>query len=162
MKKMSKLKIGCLIIIICLIAVIVHNFVFNNFDSDIYLTSSKSSVDINYLGHEKNISDGTSFDFSGFNGIWSLITFDSTKGNKITIDNNSKINKGKFYVMVLDSDHNPIIIDKSNKKKLEFTTPKKGKYIIRIAGKNASGAFQMKINSSSKIAISHYDMFSAE
>ncbi|EJO5348889.1 hypothetical protein NRP93_003027 [Clostridium botulinum] len=162
MKKMSKLKIGCLIIITCLIVILAHNLVFNNFDSDTYLTSSKSSVDVEYLGHEKNISDGTSFDFSGFNGIWSLITFDSTKDNKIAIDNNSKINKGKFYVILLDSDHNPIIIDKSNKKKLEFTTPKKGKYTIRVAGKNASGTFQMKINSSSKIAISHYDIYSAE
>lgn len=159
---MNKFKVGCLAIISCIIIIIIGICIFNYVNPNKYLTSRKSSPDFEYLGNEKYVNDNTSFKFSGFNGTWSLITFDSIKDNKITINNNSKISEGEFYVVILDSDYKAIIIDKSNKKKLEFTTSKNGKYIIRVAGKNAGGIFEMKINSSNPISISHHNIYNLE
>ncbi len=94
MIKMNKFKIGCLIIII--IGICIFNYV----NPSKYLTSRKSSPDFEYLGNEKYVNDSTSFKFSGFNGTWSLIRFDSIKDNKITINNNSKINEEESYVVI--------------------------------------------------------------
>ncbi|WP_333886952.1 hypothetical protein [Clostridium sp.] len=91
---MNKFKIGCLIIII--IGICIFNYV----NPSKYLTSRKSSPDFEYLGNEKYVNDSTSFKFSGFNGTWSLIRFDSIKDNKITINNNSKINEEESYVVI--------------------------------------------------------------
>ena len=97
---------------------ILYKKYFPNIDSNNYLSSNDKS--------EK------SFDFEKFNGEWSLMQFTSNKGNKITIKDNTKISKGKFYIVILDSEYN--IIAKKNKLddkgNLNFTTLKDGKYKI--------------------------------
>ncbi len=87
--------------------------------------------------------------------------FTSSKGNKININDNTKINKGKFYIVILDSQYN--IIAKKNESNqngnINFTTPKDGKYLIRIVGAKASGKFDVSVNSDKNIDISHIDFF---
>ncbi len=75
--------------------------------------------------------------------------FKSSKGNKINIKDNTKINKGKFFIAVLDSEYNIITKkDETNQKgDINFTTPKDGKYLIRIVGLNAGGKFDISVNS---------------
>ena len=71
-----------------------------------------------------------------------------------------KISKGKFYVVVLDPNYNIITKTESNEKtNLSFTTPKDGKYIIRIVGEKAKGSFNIKISSTSNIAVNHKELF---
>ncbi len=85
--------------------------------------------------------------------------FTSSKGDKINIDDKTKITKGRFYIVVLDSDYN--IIAKKNelnqKGNIKFTTPKDGKYIIRIVGASAGGNFNIKVSSGHNIDITHKD-----
>ncbi len=87
--------------------------------------------------------------------------FTSSKGNKINIKDNTKINKGKFFIIILDSKYN--IMAKKNETNqsgdINFTTPKDGKYLIRIVGLNAGGKFDISVNSPKNIDILHKDFF---
>lgn len=140
----------------------------NNIDSinpktNSYLSSKDESERSFYIHtNDHSTNNSKSFDFEKFDGRWSLIEFSSNKNNKINIEDNTKITKGKFYIVVLDSNYN-IIAEKNElakKGNIDFTTPKDGKYLIRIVGANASGTFNIKLNSSNNIDISHKDFFS--
>lgn len=173
MKAANKLIIALILIIILIIGVgvelgvaIYKNLYFNinssNIDSNSYLTSKyDSQSSFYYKENYENTGNFENFDFKKFNGIWSLIEFTSTKNNKITIEDNTKITKGKFYLVILDSNYNIIAKkDESTEKgNINFITPKDGKYLIRIAEKDSSGTFNIKINASNTIDISRKDLF---
>lgn len=166
MKATNKSIIAWIIVIIVVAGVgiiILYKNSSSNIDSTSYLSSKNDSgksfaINENY----KITKDSESFDFTKFNGRWSLIEFNSTKNNKITIDDNTKITKGKFYIVILDSNYNIVVKknESTEKGNINFTTPKDGKYIIRIAGENANGTFNVKINASNNIDIQHKDFFS--
>lgn len=134
---------------------------FNNIDSDHYLSSNVLEKSVEEHQNDKMGKNSRSFDFKKFDGQWSLIQFTSNKSNKINIVDNTKINSGKFYIVVLDSKNN--IVAKKNELKdkgnISFTTPKDGKYAIKIAGSGASGNFDISVNASNNIDISHKDFF---
>ncbi|SUY47670.1 Uncharacterised protein [Clostridium putrefaciens] len=163
MKKRSNLIIICLIvIIIAATGTSLYKHYLPNIDSNNYLSSNdESERSFDYHGNEKSGENTKSFDFEKFNGKWSLIQFTSNKGNKININDNTKISKGNFYIVILDSEHN--IIAKKNELKdngnINFTTPKDGKYTVRIIGANASGNFNISISASNNINVSHIDLF---
>lgn len=163
MKKISRSINICLTFIIAIL--LIGSMLYKNsslyISSDSYLSSEEAKKSVYSTKNEKDTEDGKSFDFDRFTGKWSIIEFTSDKDNKITINNNTKINKGKFYVVVLDSDYNIIAKkDESNESgDISFTTPKSGKYIIRIVGKNASGNFNIKINAGNDIKVSHKNFF---
>ncbi len=102
-----------------------------------------------------------SFDFKKFDGKWSLMEFTSSKGNKININDNTKISKGKFYIIILDSKYNIIAKKEESNENgdINFTTPKDGKYFIRIVAANASGKFDISVNAANNIDISHKHFF---
>lgn len=135
---------------------------FTNIDSNNYL-SSKDESERSIFRHEndKSSKNTHSFDFKKFDGKWFLMEFTSSKGNKININDNTKINKGKYYIVILDSEYNIITKkDETNQKgDINFTTPKDGKYLIRIVGLNAGGKFDISVNSAKNIDISHKDFF---
>lgn len=168
MQRKNKLILS-LILIVILVAglgiIIYKDNPFIGFSNN-YL-SSKDDGDKSFLYHANDIisNNGESFDFGGFDGKWSLIDFISHKDNEITISDNTKISSGDFCVVVLDSDYKIIANTKSNSsnsnnKVVSFTTPKDGKYIIRIVGKKASGNFKIEVNSAKNINISHNNFWS--
>ncbi len=163
MKKRSRSINICLTFIIAIL--LIGSMLYKNsslyISSDSYLSSEETKKSVYSTKNEKDTEDGKSFDFDRFTGKWSIIEFTSDKDNKITINDNTKINKGKFYIVVLDSDYNIIAKkDESNESgDINFTTPKSGKYIIRIVGKNASGNFNIKINANNDIKVSHKGFF---
>jgi hypothetical protein len=164
MKKSNKLIILCLIVVVIVsgIGIVMYKNSSSYTTSDSYLSSrNEDERTFHYNHNEKNTKDGASFDFTGFTGKWSLMEFNSDKDNKIAINDNTKINKGKFYVVVLDSNYN--IVCKKNetedKGNINFTTPKSGKYLVRIVGKDADGNFDLKISSNNNINVSHKDFF---
>lgn len=164
MKKRSRPMSICLTFIIAIL--LIGSMVYKNssvyISSDGYLSREEESERTVYsMKDEVDTKDGKSFDFDKFTGKWSLMEFASDKDNKITINDDTKINKGKFYIVVLDSDYNIIAKkDESNGNgDINFTTPKSGKYIIRIVGKNASGNFNIKMNANNDINITHKDFF---
>ncbi len=162
MKKRTKLIISCLVFIIIAGSRSVYKNYFVNIDSNNYLsTRDESERNVYSLENDINSKNAYSFDFKKFDGKWSLMEFTSSKGNKININDNTKINKGKFYIVILDSQYN--IIAKKNESNqngnINFTTPKDGKYLIRIVGAKASGKFDVSVNSDKNIDISHIDFF---
>ncbi|WP_346915895.1 hypothetical protein [Clostridium sp.] len=163
MKKRSNLIIICLIVIIIAGAgTALYKNYFPNIDSNNYLSSSdESERSFYYHGNEKSDENNESFDFEKFNGKWSLMQFTSNKGNEININDNTKISKGKFYIVILDSEYN--IIAKKDELKdsgnINFTTPKDGKYTVRIIGADASGNFNISISANDNITVSHMDLF---
>lgn len=163
MKKRRNLIIICSALIVLAGGTSLYKNTFPNIDSNSYLSSSyESQKSFCYLGNEKNVGNTKSFDFEKFNGKWSLMQFTSNKGNKINISDNTKISKGKFYIVILDSKYN-IIAQKNELKdngNISFTTPSDGKFIIRIVGENASGNFSIALSAGNNINVSHIDFFS--
>ncbi|APF28945.1 hypothetical protein NPD7_2087 [Clostridium sporogenes] len=163
MKKRNNLIIVCLVVIIIAGSGIVYKNYFTNIDSNNYLSSKNESGKSFFYYSSSGDSDrnAESFDFKRFNGKWSLMEFTSSKGNKINIKDNTKINKGKFFIIILDSKYN--IMAKKNETNqsgdINFTTPKDGKYLIRIVGLNAGGKFDISVNSPKNIDILHKDFF---
>ncbi len=166
MKKISKSFIICLTAIIIVFGIgftLYKNSSFY-FSSNNNLSSKKDTGNsADSMRNEENTQDGKSFSFGKYTGKWSLMEVTSDKDTKITIDDNTKINKGKFYMVVLDSDYNIVAkkneLYENNNKSISFTIPKDEKYIIRIVGKKASGSFNMKISANSNIKINHKDFF---
>ncbi|MCC5438109.1 hypothetical protein [Clostridium botulinum] len=163
MKKRTKLIISCLVFIIIAGSRSVYKNYFVNIDSNNYL-SSRDESERNITSRENDdISKNThSFDFKKFDGKWSIMEIKSNKGNKINIKDNTKIAKGKLFIVVLDSECNIITKKDETKQKgdINFTTPKDGKYFIRIVGLNAGGKFDISVNATKNIDISHIDFFS--
>lgn len=163
MKKRTKLIISCLVFIIIAGSISVYKNYFVNIDSNNYL-SSRDESERNITSRENDdISKNThSFDFKKFDGKWSIMEIKSNKGNKINIKDNTKIAKGKLFIVVLDSECNIITKKDETKQKgdINFTTPKDGKYFIRIVGLNAGGKFDISVNATKNIDISHIDFFS--
>jgi len=162
MKKRSNLIFLCLIVIIIAGGITLYKNHFPNIDSNNYLSSNdESERSFDHHGNDEGGENSKRFDFKKFDGKWSLMQFTSNKGNNINIKDNTKISKGKFYIVVLDSEYN--IIAKKNELNqngnINFTTPKDGKYAIRIVGANASGNFNISVNASNNIDISHIDFF---
>lgn len=163
MNKKRKL-IVCISLIVILVCIGIKSYKNSSYyiGSNGYITSQEDGQRTFVSNTNlKRSGNSESFDFKGFSGKWSLIELNSSKNNKITIENSSKITSGKLYIAVLDSNYN--LITKKNLKEetgnLKFTTSKSGKYIIRIVGKDASGNFNIKINSSEKINVTHKDFF---
>lgn len=163
MRKRSKLIVifSAIIIVLGVGVTLYKSNSFYKFSND-YL-ASKEETESSFYSKKNEISttDSESFDFGKFTGKWSLMEFTSDKGNKITISDNTKIDKGKFYSVVLDKNYNIMakkdrLNDKGN---ITFTTPNSGKYIIRIVGQNAGGSFNLKISAGNNIDVSHKDFF---
>ena len=108
MKKKKNLIIFGLIVIIIGGGMVLYNNYFHNVDSSRYLSSINEDRNIGYNGTHKSDKNSESFDFKKFDGKWSLMQFTSNKGNKISIMDNTKISKGKFYIVILDSKYNII------------------------------------------------------
>lgn len=161
MKKRRNSIVFLLISIIIAGGTMLYRSCFNNIDSDQYLSSNVLEKNVEECQNDKMGKNSRSFDFKKFDGQWSLIQFTSNKGNEINIIDNTKINSGKFYIVVLDSKNN--IVAKKNELKdkgnISFSTPKDGKYAIKIAGKNASGNFDISVNTHNNVDISHKDFF---
>ncbi|AVP59871.1 MULTISPECIES: hypothetical protein [Clostridium] len=163
MKKRNNLIIVCLVFIIIAGSKSVYKNYFVNIDSNNYLsTRDESERNIYSLENDISSKNAYSFDFKKFDGKWSVMEIKSTKGNKINIKDNTKITKGKLFIAVLDSEYNIITKkDETNQKgDINFTTPKDGKYLIRIVGLNAGGKFDISVNSAQNIDISHKGFFS--
>lgn len=152
--------LGIFMVIIIGLGIFLNKVPAFNMFTDSYLTSrSDNETSFVYHINDKKSSNGESFDFGGFNGKWSLMEIDSDKNNHITIHSNTKINKGKFCIVALDPDYKIAgKIEVHNKEsEISFITSVKGKYLIRIAGKDAGGNFNLEVNSSSKAVISYKD-----
>ncbi|MGO5073557.1 hypothetical protein ACTQ4K_06300 [Clostridium sporogenes] len=163
MKKRTKLIISCLVFIIIVGSRSVYKNYFVNIDSNNYLsTRDESERNVYSLENDISSKNAYSFDFKKFDGKWSVMEVKSSKGNKMNIKDNTKITKGKLFIVVLDSEYNIITKkDETNQKgDINFTTPKDGKYFIRIVGLNAGGKFDISVNSAKDIDISHKGFFS--
>ncbi|WP_234122928.1 hypothetical protein [Clostridium hydrogenum] len=163
MKKTRKLILGCIIIAVA-VGVLIYKYHWSNIDSNAYLSSSargeKSFEVCDSNGQDK--ANSQKFNFKKFDGRWSLMKFTSNKGNKVNIIDNTKIEAGKFYIVVLDSKYK--IVAKKNeardKGNIKITIPKDGEYTIRIAGEKASGKFDISVNAKKNVDISHVDFWS--
>jgi len=161
-KKRRHIIVLFTIFIIFIGGVVVYKVKFPNIDSNDYLaTKDESHKSFNSKTNDKSDKNSKSFDFEKFDGKWSLMQFTSNKGNEINISDNTKISKGKFYIVVLDSEYN--IVAKKNEVNetgnIKFITQKDGKYSIRIVGANASGTFNISVSSTNNIEVSHIDFF---
>lgn len=148
------------ILAIVILGISVYRTVYVNIDSKYYLASEEEDPSVTNLPAGKETKDSREFDFGKLSGRWNIMEFKSTKGNKIKIVDNSKIAKGKLYVVVLDSNYKSLAIHKSDgKSTLNLTTPKDGKYIIRIVGQKTSGHINMKVTSPQNIHLIHRGVF---
>lgn len=133
-----------------------------NFDSKSYLTSKDcSTLSFNELKNDVRTDNNASFDFTKFDGKFTLMEFSAKMGNKIKLTDSSTLSKGSMYIVVLDSDYNEVSIHKSNgAATFEFDIPKDGSYLIRVAGKKASGSLNLHLNSDESVTLVHKTIWS--
>lgn len=161
MIKIKRSIIACFIGVIIVIGGLFYLSTHYRFDSNNYLAHGEDKVNFKNFKNEKRSKYGMKFDFDLFNGKWSLMKFDSVKGDKITINDTTNIKSGKFYIVVLDSENKIISKHEPNgKSNVEFSIPKTGQYFVRIVGKNASGNFDIKYSSSNYINVTYKDLMS--
>ncbi|EJO5348888.1 hypothetical protein NRP93_003026 [Clostridium botulinum] len=147
-------------IIVAITGIAIYKSTVPNINSIDYLTSEEETASITKTSNEERTKNSRKLDFYRFDGKWSLMEFESTKNNKIKIIDNSKITKGTLYIVVLSSKYKALATHKSNgKASLDLTTPKNGKYFIRIVGKHAKGNLNIKISSATDIHLSHKGIF---
>lgn len=162
MERKNKSIISWLAVIVIVIGIgifLSKNTFFNEFSNNYLTSKSDNETSFVYNKNNKKTNNGESFDFGGFNGKWSLIEINSNKNNEITVHSNTKITKGKFCIVALDPNYKIVgkIEAKDKESEISFITSTKGKYLIRIVGKNASGNFDVKISSTNNIDISYRD-----
>ncbi|WP_061996251.1 hypothetical protein [Clostridium sp. ATCC 25772] len=166
MKNIKKNKLTTIYVLILIIIPLVGTIIYKNTNfyvgSDRYLSCKNAGErKVRLLEDLNNTSNGINFDFKDFTGIWDFIEVTSKEDERITIDDSSKIYKGKCYTVILDSDYN--IIAKNNeldkKSTIEFDAIKNKKYFVRIVGKNANGVLDVKINGNDNVNISHRGFF---
>ena len=163
MKKLNiPKKFGPILIVLSIVLVGISMYRTNhpNINSKYYLASGEEDPSVTNLNTRKQTKDIREFDFDKFSGRWNIIEFQSTKGNKVKIIDNSNITKGKLYIVVLNSEYKALAIHKSDgKSTLNLTTHKDGKYIIRIVGQGTCGNLNMKVTSPIDIHLSHRGVF---
>ncbi|WP_331665353.1 hypothetical protein [Anaerocolumna sp.] len=135
MEKRRNLIVLFTIFIIFTGGVLVYKVKFPNIDSNVYLSNkNESHKSFNSKTNDKSDKNSKSFDFEKFDGNWSLMQFTSNKGNEININDNTKISKGKFYIVVLDSEYN--IVAKKNEVNetgnIKFITKKVGNIVLEL------------------------------
>ncbi|OAA90945.1 hypothetical protein [Clostridium ljungdahlii] len=162
MERKNKSIISCLAVITIIIGIgmfLSKNTFFNEFSNNYLTSKSDNETSFAYNKNNKKTNNGESFDFGGFNGKWSLIQIDSNKNNEITVHSNTKITKGKLCIVALDPNYKIVgkIEAKDKESEISFIISTKGKYLIRIVGKNASGNFDVRISSTNNIDISYKD-----
>lgn len=133
-----------------------------NFDSKSYLTSKDGgNVSFYELKNDVRNNNDASFDFTKFDGKFTLMEFSSKKGATIKVTDSSTLSKGNMYIVVLDSAYNEVALHKSNgNATFEFDIPKDGNYLIRVAGKKASGSFNLHLDSNESVNLIHKSIWS--
>ncbi|WP_010297348.1 hypothetical protein [Clostridium senegalense] len=166
MKNIKKNKLTIIYVLILIIIPLIGGIFYKNTNfyigSDRYLScKNPDELKVKLMDDLNDTPNGINFNFTGLSGTWDLIELSAKENNRITIDDNSKINSGKCYTVILDSDYN--IIDKNNeldkKSNIEFDAIKNEKYFVRVVGKNASGSIDIKINNIENLDVSHRDFF---
>ncbi|WP_251862520.1 hypothetical protein [Clostridium sp. Marseille-Q2269] len=160
-KNINPIRLIIFVIIIVMGISLYKNSFFYIGSNNYLSTVQDAERSVYFKRNERDSLDGKKFDFGKFTGKWSLLEFTSYKDNRIVIEDKTRISKGSLYLVVLDSDYN--IIAKRNEREenndISFTTPKSGKYIIKIVGKNLTGNFNIKIKANDNIVIKHIDFF---
>lgn len=156
-------KKGNIIILSLIIISVIAIFIYNNTSN---ISSSRclggKEEKRSFVSHtnQSYTNDSMKFDFKSFNGKWSFFELDLNEGSKIIIDDNSKIEKEKMYLVLLTSDYDIVSQKELNgEENLEFLCPKDQKYFLRIVGKRASGHFEVKINSDNQYKATYKDFF---
>lgn len=155
MNEVNKTKKLPIIILLAFIVMFLGANIYRRIDAN-RLKSKKTSIScIERIKDEKLNDNNVSFSFKKLNGVWQLLLLDSKKDDEITIINNSKIDEGKFYIGVLNSENEIIAFDKEKQDKITFVTPEEGCYLVRILAKNSSGKCDVKVDSKKGIDLNY-------
>ncbi|MCR3760881.1 hypothetical protein [Clostridium felsineum] len=149
---------GVIVIVVAVGIYLSENIIGSQFTNGYLSTKSDNKTSFVYNTNYKKTGKSESFNFGGFDGKWSLIEINAKSKDKVTLHDNTKVTKGRFCIVVLDPNYKIIgkIEEKNEESEISFKTDEKGKYIIRIVGENASGKFDIKVNSP-KGEITHKD-----
>lgn len=127
----------------------------SNVNADSYLGCKEETR--TFIDYEdiNNTNDSINLNISNFTGQWSFFDLTIKKGSSVAIKDDSNISNGKLYMVILDNNYNIVSKKQINGQgTLNFLPEEDGKYFVRIVGKNASGNFNIEIDSNKE-----YDVF---
>ncbi len=127
-----------------------YNKLFNN-NNKIALNSDSYSI-ISKTGTNKDKKTDLKFEFSGTDTIWEIETMKETK---VTIDLKSKIENGKFKLVLITPSNDVINLCNKSAKKSKSITLKPGKSKIKIVGLSAKGTLSLEIKPTNEKEILH-------
>lgn len=127
-----------------------YNKLFND-NNKIALNSDTYSI-ISKSGTNKDNKTNLNFEFSGTDTIWEI---ESMKETKVTLSFKSKIENGKYKLVLITPSNDVITLcNKSSKKNKEITL-KPGKTKIKMVGLSAKGNLNLEIKPSNNKDILH-------
>lgn len=139
-----KKNIGIILIFLCLIALAGCN---NTYQKSIYSDNSKivqSGDSYSFKTRIGNqIDNNMDVQFSVFNGMQTIWTIDIKQNSKMKINYISKIDSGKFKVVLVTPDKKIINILENSKESSDILDIPPGKNIVKIIGYNAKGNIKM-------------------
>lgn len=89
--------------------------------------------------------NGCNIEFSSFSGMETIWSIEALKEDKITINFNSKVNKGDFKLVLITTDNEVINILENTQEGNSEVTIKEGKSRIKFVGKATSGSCEISI-----------------
>ncbi|MTI71636.1 MAG: hypothetical protein FH751_15420 [Firmicutes bacterium] len=135
---------------------------YKNYHKQIYNDTSEIIKQDDIYTYKDRVGETTkreaNIEYGTFNGMETIWKFKSEGKGSITIDFNSKLNKGKFKCLLINPKNKVKNIFKQseegliNKSNLKINL-EKGTYRLKVVGKGAGGEVTLKIKDSENVII---------
>lgn len=127
-----------------------------------------------YNDHDKIVQEGDRFTFrnrtdlersnnkidvkySGFSGAETIWIIESKEDSQITFSCNSTVGRGYFKTVLIHPDKRITTLIIGNQQGDRTTTLIKGKYVVKMVGRNAEGQVNISVSGNAKISKETFD-----
>lgn len=156
----NRRKMTLIVVIIFAICVGGYEYQKNfNVKSDLYLSSKSENKRFESktgLMEKQSIN----FKYDKFDGRWSFYRVTPSEDCSVTVEYDSKLNRGEVYFVVLTSDYD--IIDKrlaDGNGEIVFNAEKGKEYLIRMAGRDGAGYVDVDVSFDKQCDLEYLDLF---
>lgn len=114
------------------------------FDDNLELIKEGDSF--SYLRRDAKIySNRAIVSFDDFNGAETVISINTSKGEEIKLKYEAEIKRGEFKIIIVSPLYELASIAEINKSGTYSLMAEKGKYKVKIAGRNAAGEVEIEL-----------------
>lgn len=134
----------------------------NIYNDNDKILQERDSFNYRLLLYIEDSADKINIKYSGFYGKVSIWNFESEENAEVTFKYNSTVDRGDFKVVLIKSDdeiENILIGNEQGEKNIKLD---KGKYTLKIVGRNANGKAVISINNKQNVVITRNGVSSTD